>query len=96
MNNKKNFDNKGTEFGGVIENQEKNYPQTGEWSQEKPEVSEKCIGCGQCVKLCPEGAIEIQKIDGKNKAIVDFKYCKGCRLCAENCPIKAINMIKKS
>jgi pyruvate ferredoxin oxidoreductase delta subunit len=92
MNNNKK---KSRELGGVIKNQEKNYPQTGEWSQEKPNVSEKCIACGQCVKFCPEGAIEIKKIDGKNRAVVNLKYCKGCRLCAETCPIKAIDMVKK-
>lgn len=90
-----NSNKKGVELGGVIENKEKNYPQTGEWSQEKPEVSEKCIACGQCVKFCPEGAIEIKEINGKNRAVVDFKYCKGCRLCAETCPVEAIKMINK-
>jgi len=92
---KNNNDKKGQELGGVIENDEKNYPPTGEWSQVAPEISDKCIACGLCVKFCPEDAIRIKKVDGKNKSVVDYKYCKGCGLCAEICPIKAIKMINK-
>ncbi len=95
MKIKKNSIKNRNELGGVINNQEKNYPQTGEWSQEKPEVSARCIACGQCVKFCPEGAIEIKQIEGKNRAEVNLKYCKGCRLCEETCPVEAIKMIKK-
>ena len=76
------------ELGGAIENRKENYPPTGEWSQEKPNINDKCIACGQCVKFCPEGAITIKD----NKAVVNLEYCKGCGLCAENCPIKAIEM----
>ncbi len=86
---------KGQELGGVIENDEKNYPPTGEWSEIKPEVSDKCIACGQCTKFCPEGAIKIEEVNGKNKAVVDYRYCKGCELCSEICPVKAIEMVKK-
>ncbi len=94
---KNNLNNKkGQEQGGVIENDEKNYPLTGEWSEIKPEVSEKCIACGQCVKFCPEGVIKIKEVDGKNRAVIDFRYCKGCGLCAEACPVKAIKMVKKN
>lgn len=92
----KNKERKGQEHGGVIENNEKNYPPTGEWSQVKPEISDKCIACGQCVKFCPEDAMRIKEVDGKNKSVVDFRYCKGCGLCAEICPVQAITMINKN
>jgi pyruvate ferredoxin oxidoreductase delta subunit len=86
----------GDERGGIISNNPQNYPQTGDWGYLKPEVSSKCIGCGKCAELCPEGVIklEVQK-NGKKKAEVDLNYCKGCGLCAEVCPVKAIEMKSK-
>jgi len=87
--------NSGKEQGGAIENNKKNYPSTGEWSQVAPKISEKCIACGQCLKFCPEDVIRIKEVDGKNRAVVDLSYCKGCGLCAEICPVKAISMVNK-
>ncbi len=95
-NNKKDNSKSGGECGGVIQNNPQNYPQTGDWGYLKPEVSNKCIGCGRCVEFCPEGAIELEvQKNGKKKAKVDLKYCKGCGLCAEVCPVKAIEMKSK-
>jgi len=85
---------KGQEHGGVIENKKENYPPVGDWSQEKPEILDGCIACGQCVRFCPEEAITIKEIDGKRKAVVDFDFCKGCRVCEVNCPVKVIKMKK--
>ncbi len=48
---------------------------------------EKCAGCGECVKACPFGAIEIR--DGK--AVVDEASCRGCRACVSACPTGAIS-----
>ena len=90
----KNKEHKNKEFGGVIQNDKKNYPPIGEWSQEKPEISDKCIGCGQCAKFCPENTIAMEEKDGKKRAEVDPEFCKGCRLCAEICPVKAIKMVE--
>ena len=66
---------------------------TGGWRTSMPVVNmEKCIGCGQCAKVCPEKTINIIEMNGKKKAQTDLSYCKGCGLCATNCPLKAVTM----
>ena len=66
---------------------------TGGWRTYRPNFSrERCIACGQCAQVCPEGIIE--KFEDKNKPYYrpDLEYCKGCGICAEICPAKAIKM----
>ncbi|MBI5332355.1 MAG: 4Fe-4S binding protein [Candidatus Aenigmarchaeota archaeon] len=63
---------------------------TGAWRSKRPEVTDKCAGCGVCVEYCPEGCIAIQAVKGKRKAVIDYTYCKGCMICASVCPIKAV------
>jgi len=48
-----------------------------------------CIGCGQCVVICPTRAISL--ID--NKAVIDRDICVECSTCyrSANCPSKAIS-----
>ncbi|OKY77319.1 MAG: Ferredoxin [Candidatus Methanohalarchaeum thermophilum] len=53
---------------------------------------EKCTGCGQCVKGCPEGAIQI--IDGK-AYLVNENYCDGLGACIGECPEDAITIEHK-
>jgi 2-oxoacid:acceptor oxidoreductase delta subunit (pyruvate/2-ketoisovalerate family) len=91
------------EIGAVIKHDIKKAPQTGSWKYMKPEVDEKkCIGCGTCVKFCPEAVISLEKGSmepetEKNKngaATIDYEFCKGCGVCANVCPVKAIIMKK--
>jgi len=44
-----------------------------------------CVGCGTCQKVCPAGAISVNKI-----ARVDPKRCIGCGYCVEQCPMGAL------
>jgi Fe-S-cluster-containing hydrogenase component 2 len=50
--------------------------------------SEKCDGRGDCVKMCPFGAITIS--DGKSQ--IDAELCYGCGSCVVNCSSEAIKM----
>ena len=52
-------------------------------------VSDVCIGCGTCAKLCPKGNIEIRG----GKAHVG-KNCIACMTCVQYCPKEAINVGK--
>ncbi len=52
-------------------------------------VSDSCVGCGTCAKLCPKGNIKI--VGGK--AVIGTE-CIGCMACIEFCPNKAINVGK--
>ncbi|MDO4545751.1 MAG: 4Fe-4S binding protein, partial [Bacillota bacterium] len=45
-----------------------------------------CIGCGECEKVCPEGAVHV--ID--NCAIIDYDKCVGCVACTVRCEKKII------
>lgn len=45
-----------------------------------------CIGCGICVKNCPQEAIRVENFH----AIIDQEKCTGCGVCAEKCPKKII------
>ena len=78
--------------GATIKHEQDKAPKTGDWRNMKPEVDrEKCIGCGTCVKYCPEAVIELNE----KKAEIDYGYCKGCGVCAVECPVKAILMKKE-
>lgn len=51
-------------------------------------TASKCIGCGECVKVCPKGAIALTE----EGIITDPVKCNLCGRCAEVCPTRAIEM----
>lgn len=48
----------------------------------------KCIGCGECMRLCPPKAIVMKN----NRPLIDEKKCIKCFCCQELCPIKAMKI----
>jgi pyruvate formate lyase activating enzyme len=60
--------------------------------QEKMYVPAKCIRCGTCVEVCPEGAISLHS-DG---IITDAALCTVCGRCVDACPSKALEMSGKT
>lgn len=51
-----------------------------------------CDGCGNCVRDCAEGAIEV--VNGKARVIADI-YCDGLGACLEGCPTGALTIIRR-
>lgn len=49
----------------------------------------KCKLCGECVKACNFGAVEM--VDGRR--VYRPERCYGCELCVENCPNGALELV---
>lgn len=49
-------------------------------------IKNKCIGCGECARLCPKKTIVIRN----KKAHIQKKDCIRCWCCQELCPKKAV------
>jgi len=53
----------------------------------------RCIGCGTCVKVCPENVFTIREVEGKKvSTVVAAENCFSCRSCEVHCPEHAIKV----
>jgi NAD-dependent dihydropyrimidine dehydrogenase PreA subunit len=50
---------------------------------------EKCVGCGECVDVCP---VEVFELQDDKSVPVNADECVGCESCIEVCEEKAITV----
>ncbi|MBU4483857.1 4Fe-4S binding protein [bacterium] len=53
------------------------------------QINEKCIGCGLCLRACPENAISGEK---KKRHVIDPKKCSKCGACNSVCKFEAVEV----
>lgn len=51
-------------------------------------ITEDCIGCGICTKVCPRGCFSVES----QKAVWNPDGCELCMSCTHNCPEMAIKL----
>ena len=51
-------------------------------------VTEECIGCGICTRVCPAGCI---RLEGQ-RAVYAMENCQTCMACIHHCPKNAIQL----
>ncbi|OEU47008.1 MAG: ferredoxin [Desulfobacterales bacterium C00003060] len=49
----------------------------------------KCIGCGECVEVCP---VEVFELEDEKAVAVNADECLGCESCVEVCEQEAITV----
>ncbi|MBQ7822512.1 MAG: DUF362 domain-containing protein [Clostridia bacterium] len=71
--------------GGVI----------GEFFRPRPVIGDKCIGCGECVRSCPQNTITLVENKRGKVASIELDNCIRCFCCQELCPIHTIKVKKR-
>ena len=52
-------------------------------------VTEACVGCGTCTRVCPRGCIHLEN----GRPVYDYTDCVNCMGCAHACPQNAIKLV---
>ena len=52
-------------------------------------VTDACIGCGTCTRVCPRGCIHLEN----GRPVYDYTNCINCMGCAHACPQLAIKLV---
>ena len=50
---------------------------------------EKCIGCGECVDICP---VEVYEMQNEKSVPINAEECVGCESCIEVCEQETITV----
>lgn len=53
------------------------------------QVSDECVGCGICTRVCPAGCVRLEK----QHAVHDPERCQACYACVHACPKMAVQFI---
>lgn len=53
-------------------------------------LTDRCVGCQECVIRCPSGALTLDA--GRWVVVADDALCVGCRQCERTCPFSAITV----
>lgn len=64
------------------------YYKTKHYSSKLKISSEKCVGCGTCVKLCPMSNLSVENQIARHR-----NQCTMCYRCISNCPSQAITLL---
>lgn len=67
-------------------------PEMIETKQQLIQSPNNCIGCGHCVKVCPQGAVTATPEKG---VVIDRTKCDVCLKCADECFAKALRPVAK-
>ena len=66
---------------------------TGRFAKWRESVDfDQCIGCKQCMKVCPADAVRM--LTAEKKVSIDPKFCHQCTRCTSVCPKDAIQYKK--
>lgn len=57
-------------------------------------IHHKCTGCRECIKICPQNAIEMHP-EKKNYVVLTDRKCIRCYCCSEVCKYSAIRIMVK-
>ena len=52
-------------------------------------VTDACVGCGTCTRVCPRGCIRVEN----SRPVYDYTHCVNCMACAHACPQNAIKLV---
>ncbi|MBR5390859.1 MAG: EFR1 family ferrodoxin, partial [Clostridia bacterium] len=55
---------------------------------DKLKISDSCVGCGLCSKVCP-----MENIQVKDNLVISGNRCTMCYRCISLCPQKAITLL---
>lgn len=61
-------------------------------SKRLAQIGAACVACGCCLKVCPTGALSI---DRGVRAVVNPAVCVGCGKCAAECPASTITLLAR-
>ena len=54
-----------------------------------------CTGCDACVRLCPQGALRMERAEGQPPAyVMDAAACSGCGICIDVCATGALTLLR--